>query len=141
MTHGTYYTYQAGCTCEDCTQAAADHALLVKPRPQRNELGQYPVPGLLRLPTVGVLDLHQPPADAPVPPVPEGARSVNCDEWDEEKGPEDEDATCGRCGRNPAAGFAGINGTRYCHGDESGETCYMFASRSPRFLGGWHELF
>jgi hypothetical protein len=44
MTHGTYSTYQAGCTCEDCTEAAADHELLTKPRPQRNHLGQYQSP-------------------------------------------------------------------------------------------------
>jgi hypothetical protein len=36
---------------------------------------------------------------------------------------------CGICGRDPAAGFAKINDTWYCHGDEDPEpTCYMRAT-------------
>lgn len=33
---------------------------------------------------------------------------------------------CGLCGRDPAAGFAMIGDTRFCHGDLDAEpTCYM----------------
>ena len=32
---------------------------------------------------------------------------------------------CGLCGRDPAEGFAAINGVRYCHGDGEALTCYM----------------
>lgn len=33
---------------------------------------------------------------------------------------------CGLCGKDPAAGFASINDTFYCHGDFDPEpTCYM----------------
>ena len=36
---------------------------------------------------------------------------------------------CGLCGADPAIGFAGIDGVRYCHGDfEPDPTCYMQAS-------------
>lgn len=31
----------------------------------------------------------------------------------------DADESCGRCGRSPAAGFATIGDTRYCHGDDA----------------------
>lgn len=33
---------------------------------------------------------------------------------------------CGLCGKDPAAGFAAIGDTFYCHGDDDPEpTCYM----------------
>jgi hypothetical protein len=35
-------------------------------------------------------------------------------------------AACGLCERDPAEGFATINGERYCHGDVY-PTCYMLA--------------
>lgn len=42
---------------------------------------------------------------------------------------------CGLCGRDPAAGFAVVDGRRYCHGDfDAGPTCYMRAS-SPAAAG------
>jgi hypothetical protein len=31
---------------------------------------------------------------------------------------------CGRCGKDPAEGFASIDGVRYCHGDAESPTCY-----------------
>lgn len=34
------------------------------------------------------------------------------------------DATCGLCGRSPAAGWAKIVDTRYCHGDDERPSCY-----------------
>jgi hypothetical protein len=38
---------------------------------------------------------------------------------------EEPDEPCQRCGQYPAAGFATINGRRYCHGDEDDSlTCY-----------------
>jgi hypothetical protein len=32
---------------------------------------------------------------------------------------------CGRCGKDPADGFAMIGDVRYCHGDDEEWTCYM----------------
>jgi hypothetical protein len=59
-----------------------------------------------------------------------------------QRGPEQ----CGLCGNDPAAGFATIGDTRYCHGDFDPEpTCYMRASpfyatgmgRTWRLDDGW----
>jgi hypothetical protein len=37
---------------------------------------------------------------------------------------------CAACGKNPAVGFASINGEWYCHGDwEPDPTCYMRGKR------------
>lgn len=33
---------------------------------------------------------------------------------------------CGACGKDPAAGFASVNGVFFCHEDD-GTTCYMEA--------------
>jgi hypothetical protein len=35
-----------------------------------------------------------------------------------------ERAECGRCGKDPAEGFAEIDGVRYCHGTSQAVTCY-----------------
>lgn len=44
---------------------------------------------------------------------------------------------CVLCGRDPAAGFATINGERYCHGDVDPEpTCYMEATYIQAISGG-----
>lgn len=32
---------------------------------------------------------------------------------------------CGLCGKDPAEGFASVNGVRFCHGDDDDTTCYM----------------
>lgn len=37
---------------------------------------------------------------------------------------------CALCGKDPASGYAGVDGQRYCHGDNDPEpTCYMQAQR------------
>lgn len=43
---------------------------------------------------------------------------------------------CGRCGKNPAEGFASINDEWFCHdGDGIEPTCYMLASRRGEWFG------
>ena len=47
---------------------------------------------------------------------------------------------CGLCGRDPAAGFAGVDGVRYCHGDfDPDPTCYMKAQRAIAGIA-WDEM-
>jgi hypothetical protein len=42
------------------------------------------------------------------------------------------DTLCRRCGA-PAAGYAAIDGQRYCHGDNEQPTCYMRQSWDESF--------
>ena len=46
---------------------------------------------------------------------------------------------CALCGRDPAAGFATIDGERYCHGDDDPDpTCYMRGQWMPSAeAAGW----
>lgn len=48
---------------------------------------------------------------------------------------------CGLCDKDPAEGFASVNGVFYCHGDDDPEpTCYMRASASMIEPDRWTNI-
>lgn len=57
--------------------------------------------------------------------------------------PDQPRAACGRCGKDPADGFAMIGDTRYCHGDSHPEgrpdltvpTCYELTGIGSEWTG------